>query len=547
MPTFGDLVQTLGPSSPRKRPASRVRTLGDFVQSMDPSARSPGIAPPPSPLAAPQRQAPVAAPSMLRPGEFNSPPPPHPGLQSPFQTSVAPAVGTPAPPMSAINQFRQDYRQSQLGGLHDAVTELGNANRYNASVPPSPFNPLAAPISGPGMYGQAVNAGGLMNNAEAQQFQRNVGYMPSTTVGGAFGAPGSQPLVLDGRQVERTPATGAQIDSYLGQNPNGRFFQGAQAGMISTPRGPRAGFLSGGEPPDLSQKPQFDRGAYEVTKSGALTPSSSSQLEKGREAQRIFDSRRGGTEQRQKDYQSRVASERSERSAGVAKRAEAKAEARRARRGLFSNEEQIARANPGAYQIRKAEEAKSKAFADNAAADRGVREKLGMAEVAQREKIAEARVREARINNQLPEEGAKPAPELPKIAAAPNLSNEQKVAVHEKASEGDIKGMKDELTKAGIKGEDKKYAAIAEITGQKPWEVEAQDKGGFFGMLKEGHRTLSEAMAGRLEGVLQLQRPKNLVGPSRRVGPDGQRTVPAGPEWIEGQKKKAYKKASIFS
>lgn len=377
--------------------------------------------------------------------------------------------------MPAINQFRQDYRQQQLGGMHDAATEIWNANRYNAGRPVSPFNPLAAPISGPGIYGQAVNAGGLMNNAEAQQFQQNVGYMPSRTVGGAFGGPGGQPLPF-----EKAPATGAQIDAYLGQNPNGRFFQGATPGMVQTARGLRPGFTDGQPLPDLSQKPKFNAGDYETTPSGALKPSSATQLAKGKEAEAVFDSRRGGLEARRKAYEERVASSAKERKAGVKENAQQRFEARRARRGLFTNEEQIARANPAAYQARQAEGERSKAFAANAEADRASREKLGLAAVEQRDRAAEAELKAKRIDNNLPEGGATP-PKVPPVVISESggkkteLTQEESADIHATAIEDPALAEQKIRAKGGSK--EQAVKEVRRITGEEDYGKGFWDRG----------------------------------------------------------------------
>lgn len=553
------------PSPPQHSPADQP-SYGDsyrpqIAPSQMPGPASRGIAPlPPSPF---QGRQPAAPPAPAMPGVYpNQPhqidvppvpyaPPTVPGPQQPIPNVQHPYEGLglteqafiggqgnlPTPNRSAIpriNQYKQDYRQEHLGGLYDAVNEIANNNRYAAGVTPSPFNPLATPISGPGIYGQAVNAGGLMNNAEAQQFQRNVGYMPSRTVGGAFGGPGGQPLPF-----EKTPATGAQIDAYLGQNPNGRFFQGAQAGMVSTARGLRPGFTDGQPLPDLSQKPQFNAGAYETTPGGALTPSSATQLEAGRKAQELFDSRRGGTAQRQADYQDRVSANKNARSNNVQYKAINRAEARRERRGLFTPEEQLARANPGAYQARQAEESRTRAYADNAAADRGVRERLGLAEAESRKYTADKNLEGKYAESGVTPPGQKYEPQLPPLETKPDLPPKVSDQVREIAPK-DPEAAREILVKNKITEESEQNKILQEATGDKSFGQPTM-LGQAWNLAGDFASNLSHKAASSAENLLGLFQPK-VVGASRKLGPNN-RSVPMTKEEIEKSKSRAYSDA----
>lgn len=131
------------------------------------------------------------------------------------------------------------------------------------------------PITGPSpasMYGQQLSQHGLMNNAQAQGFFGQQGYMPRTTVGGAWGGP-QGPLPF-----EHQPATAAGINNFLQQHsgPGGRFFTGAYPGMVSYGGGQRQGFLGPepqGEPALVSDPNLAQRGGHYVPGTGWVRPS----------------------------------------------------------------------------------------------------------------------------------------------------------------------------------------------------------------------------------------------------------------------------------
>lgn len=337
-------------------------------------------------------------------------------------------------------------------------------------------------------YSESVAMNGLPTDRQAQLWHANTGFMPDTTVGGAYGSPGRTPLPF-----EKTPATGAQIDSYLEQNPNGRFFQGATPGLIATARGMRQGFTDGQPLPDLSQKPKFDAGAYTTTPSGSLTPNSATQLEKGREAAAVFDARRGGLQARRDAYEAKVAGSAAERKAGVKENAQQRSEARRARRGLFTPEEQLNRANPEAYQARIASEANSKAQAD----------RIGLT-IASQERIAQDRNKTAKEVAGLKiqaEQGEKP-PDLPPIPSAPKLPQTVVNDIRQKGSQGDVEGVREHLAANGITDKGEQNKIIQDVTGDNTaglgfWEKPAHPPIGPAAPMTRG-----EALKGFLGGFM---------------------------------------------
>jgi len=93
------------------------------------------------------------------------------------------------------------------------------------------FQPPAA-----GYLNRLRSGGGLLDNAGAMANFQSSGFMPSVTVGGAFGRGG--PMIGDGSDDMPQPI----------RLPKGTFFQGAIPGMVSYGGGQRQGFQTGDAP-----------------------------------------------------------------------------------------------------------------------------------------------------------------------------------------------------------------------------------------------------------------------------------------------------------
>lgn len=409
MPTFGDFVQALDPSSPRKRPASRIRSFGDFVQSMDPSANSPGVRPQRPQPSAIRPPATATQQPVLRPGEFNSPPPPHPGLESPFQTSVAPVVGSPVaqqpamtldqkkeavlgrpltpfdspnPPQLPHDQAWQQYMQtgrnpnlgpnapygifsggpqsigenpgsSSLFGLQTGAAALSALNR-RISTGETPRVPAGSTIG----YANSIQSMGIPDDARAREVYGRTGFMPDTTVGGSYGQ--------GGRYIPGDPRYEADVARDIGIAQRGGQREAILADMNRRP----TGFIPppptpGGVTPESTERAKqylLGRGAQYNPDSGQFRGS------EGMVTQMTPDQRKAMSEGR-RAYQEKRQGVKDARQVGVSRRALYKAEGRRLRQGNMSFEERLAMMNPAAAQGRMAAEAGQKTQADRFASD----------------------------------------------------------------------------------------------------------------------------------------------------------------------------------
>lgn len=317
------------------------------------------------------------------------------------------------------------------------------------------------------------------------------------TVGGAYGNPGATPLPMErGPAPQAVPlgmAPSNQVDfqqqmqaqNRVG-NTTGALFGGALPTMVTTAAGPRPGFMS--EPMrDMSQKPQFPANEYRTTESGALTPRSASygmgsmtvdekkKLQEGRQAyqakrQGVLDSRR----------------------AQVVEKSQERSEARRARRGLFTPEEQLNRADPAAYQARTAEEAKAKAFAENAASDRASRERLGLAGIAQRDRATEAGLAAKRLEAGKPESGqtTESPVDTPDSTDLANLSPNERKEVLKNYPAATRNRIESELSRKGYLS---RLFGEIDQPGQAPIS-KSLDENATLGSMSPFHRALAAAV-----------------------------------------------------
>lgn len=195
-------------------------------------------------------------------------------------------------------------------------TDLAARNRANQGRTLAPYQPSIGDehLSGPGAYAISGRAG-LMSNYQAQQNYGATGYMPNRTVGGAYGLGGHDPLGQNRltQQQVLSQAGGSQYAPMgaagLG-NPGGRYYGGAQPGMVAG----RPAWTDG--PPQeasagqgLAPSRYIGGGTLGRAGEANLAPISPGSAQYGlmQKAQATFDARGGGLAARQAAYQARNA------------------------------------------------------------------------------------------------------------------------------------------------------------------------------------------------------------------------------------------------
>jgi len=276
--------------------------------------------------------------------------------------SFSQGMGALANPQNPFNVVSQGPRplSPENRNFADQIRQLHERNfpneRQRPTVPvevPPLANELfkgGTPITGPTGYSMANDVranspGGQLTNSQAQDiYSRSPAdsrAIANTTVGGAYGQP--SPIRNPNDADTQRQIRDAQNVARLG---NGR--EALLAAMNGRPAG-------GYQAP--APQPEYDFG---IQPSGRFQPGqrigpdnySSLDRQNIDAARQLFDARRGGPEQRRKDYEDRRAGEAKERSAGVLAAAQARganrAENVRLRRGQLSFDERLAMQDPQA-------------------------------------------------------------------------------------------------------------------------------------------------------------------------------------------------------
>lgn len=310
------------------------------------------------------------------------------------QPNTPPPILGPAPPPGLADRGLGAVRQLQEEGT------LGN----RIGQDPQMNQPIAADLRGPapqaGVSGAADfyrDNGRLMTNEQAAANYRNapagMKYQPNTTRGGApvptekeFADSQKRSNERIARQasiarqgnfredklseINRVPSSGgiapggyakdqAEFDQRMkSENPGGAFggtlpVKGAD-GRVTFADGPMKRF-------EIPISDTFKKDATgKIEKKGGY---SEADLKVQADAKATFDARRGGTKQRQEDYQQRVEDNRSARQQNTQFRAERKADSRAVRQNGLSFGERLAASDPRADASRRVGEAQVAAAA----------------------------------------------------------------------------------------------------------------------------------------------------------------------------------------
>jgi hypothetical protein len=456
------------PASPQHQPG--MPTLSPpYHQSRTTGPASPGTPALPGFIPAMQETMGMLPINQFQPAPTPDTPDPYQGLGLAERAFMGEQGNLPAPNRSGMMSYQQrqavmgDLEHSMNGRLRGAGAELADQNQFNQNRVLPPYDPLANPISGPGMYGQHLRDKGPVDNAAAQQIFSSSGYMPSRTPGGAYGQPGPNAYAA-GDQVLKDIARDQGIAARGGQR---------EAMLADMNRRPRSGAVAAAQKPS-GPLPVDPAGAaraealltskgYGRNGNSFVGPTSGPQFEASQKAKEVFDARRGGVEARRQAYEQRTADNAKFRKDNVYAKAVTRSEARRARRGQFTPGEQLDRAAPAQYQARRAAEANSQAQADALAGRLG----LAKSEMEARERMSTDRnatlERIAGAKNEA-EFGAKPTP--PPITAAPKVSPAGNALIREEAAKGNVDGIRQQLVKEGVTSKVEQDRVIAEVTGQ---------------------------------------------------------------------------------
>jgi len=263
-------------------------------------------------------------------------------------------------------------RNPGLEELYNRNRGIGIASQPAPPQPPAPAGPSGLFSTG-GAYGQPSPLERTPVNRELAAAQANGFNAPPTPLGGYAGS-----------------AVG--FAQRMGQeNPNNLFggtlpVRGAD-GKVAFADGPMRdfGMQSSGKffmPGDPEGKPGMRKGGYSTLDFQAMS-----------DAKKLFDARRGGPEQRRKDYEARQAGEAKERSAGVLAAAQARganrADAVRLKRGQLSFDERLAMQDPQAAAQRKVGEGQVASSKE-----------LGLARIAAQKEAIAAQEREGKANRE---------------------------------------------------------------------------------------------------------------------------------------------------
>jgi hypothetical protein len=295
------------------------------------------------------------------------------------------------------SRARYPQNQGMLDFIHASQQRQAAMDARLNSGSIRPYRPSYGDpnLTGGGRYGLEVAARGLMTNQGAQGFQRQYGYMPNTTVGGAYGNPGGYDPNYAAQAGQRAAsiamrgpgAVATDMRSQMGgyargggqglgytptdmqgyaqqmqaQNPGGVNY-GALPTMITTGGLARPGYASAPGMPEGLGLEAIARGnaalaghGYEPNALGqmVMSPGNTAHWEAVNKARETFDARRGGLAARVADYEARTAEAKrfreGNRVARGMQRGRALEDTVRANRGLLSMGERFMFQNPQAY------------------------------------------------------------------------------------------------------------------------------------------------------------------------------------------------------
>lgn len=429
------------------------------------------------------------------------------------RSAIDPLIGNTIP--SVPNGL--DFMQARL---REIQSRPGRNARYSSADNPgeNPISRYAAGLvraDGGNTPGGEIQ-GGLATNFGVNGLARS-GFVPNRTVGGAFGNPGATPLDFEREQrgpytpmnqppiphameVGQSPEYGQAMRIF---NPDARWYQGALPAEVTSPSGAvRPGFLAAppnrADPEDAARgaaalealgydrgsRGQFFRSPGKMPDGQAQAMARANEMLRSPERAAYLENRRNDLEGRRALVQENAQNRRELRQHNIG-----------ARKYIPNFEDRLAAANPGAYQGRRAMEARMNGIQTEKQADRDLQLGLANMEIdAKRQESADERRNRmdiAKIENGIPlDESSSPA--TPKIKAAPEVPQAVVDVARKAAAAGDLEKAEQEIA-AYIPDPEKRKEAMKDLSGNQSYGdgfwAQPPGTGGIFSVIDHPEAT----------------------------------------------------------